>query len=141
MIELSPKLRELVLTFDVPANDFFVEAETKVKLLNVVKPTRANWKAFRKRDVRYDMLKERFTKRMVSSGENFDYSKQIFDEDYIDSDGDGYQNDFERALGMDSFRTDGPHHLPMQYYGEVDKKQRISFIRYKNSHGNNWGRI
>ena len=26
--------------------------------INVVKPTRANWKAFRKRDVRYDMLKE-----------------------------------------------------------------------------------
>ena len=43
------------------------------------------------------------------------------------------KNDFERALGMDSLGTDSPHHLPMQYYGEVDKKQRISFIRYKNS--------
>ena len=33
---------------------------------------------------------------------------------------------------MDSLGTDSPHHLTMQYYGEVDKKQRISFIRCKN---------
>ena len=30
------------LTFDVPANDQYVEAETQVKILTVVKPTREN---------------------------------------------------------------------------------------------------
>ena len=79
----------VVLTFDVPANQFFVEAETKIKILKVVKPTHINWKAFRKRDVRYSILQERFAKRMTSSGDNPLYARKIFDEDYSDSDGDG----------------------------------------------------
>ena len=34
---------------------------------------------------------------------------------------------------MDSLGPDSSHHLPIQYLGEIDGKQRISFIRYKNS--------
>ena len=120
------------LTFNVSGNDYFVAAETKVKLLNVVKPTRENWKAFRKRDVRYQMLSDRFVKRMHLAGHETIYSRKIFDEDYSDSDGDGYENVFERALGLDSLGIDSPHHLPMQYIDQVDGKQRISFIRYIN---------
>jgi hypothetical protein len=123
----------VTLTFNVPGNDFFVEAETQVKILNVVKPTRANWKSFRKRDVRYDILRERFAKRMVSYGYDLSYAGKIFDEDYSDSDGDGYRNDFERALGLDSLGSDDPSHLPLLYVGDSDGKQRISFIQYQDS--------
>ena len=98
----------------------------------MVKPSKENWKAFRKQDVRYSMLKDRFAKRMLSSGMDVDYSGKVFDEDYIDSDGDGYDNIFERALGLDSLGTDSPYHLPMQYIDPVDGLQRISFIRYEN---------
>ena len=38
------------------------------------------------------------------------YSRKDFDEDYSDSDGDGYENVFERALGLNSLRIDSPHH-------------------------------
>ena len=123
----------VVLTFDVPANDQYVEAETKVKILKIVKPTRANWKRLRERDVRFSVLRERFVSRMSSSGVDPSYAGKVFNEGYVDSDGDGYQNDFERALGMDSLGADSPDHLPMQYLGETDGKQRISFIRFKDS--------
>ena len=92
--KIIPKADSVSLTFDVPGM-IFVAAETQVKLLNVVKPSKENWKAFRKQDVRYSMLKDRFAKRMLSSGMDVDYSGKVFDEDYIDSDGDGYDNIFE----------------------------------------------
>ena len=75
------------------------------------------------------MLKDRFAKRMLSSGMDVDYSGKVFDEDYIDSDGDGYDNIFERALGLDSLGTDSPYHLPMQYIDPVDGlRKRISYL-------------
>jgi len=109
-----------------------VEAETQFKILKVLKPTRENWKKVRERDVRFDVLRERFVRRMVSSGVEGNYAMKVFNEGYVDSDGDGFENDFERALGLDSLGPDSSHHLPIQYLGSSDGKQRISFIRYIN---------
>jgi hypothetical protein len=122
----------VVLSFDVPADENYVEAETQFKILKVVKPTRENWKKVRERDVRFDVLRERFVRRMVSSGVEGNYAMKVFNEGYVDSDGDGFENDFERALGLDSLGPDSSHHLPIQYLGSSDGKQRISFIRYIN---------
>jgi hypothetical protein len=122
----------VVLSFDVPADENYVEAETQFKILKVVKPTRENWKKVRERDVRFDVLRERFVRRMVSSGVVGNYAMKVFNEGYVDSDGDGFENDFERALGLDSLGPDSSHHLPIQYLGSSDGKQRISFIRYIN---------
>jgi hypothetical protein len=120
----------VVLSFDVPADENYVEAETQFKILKVLKPTRENWKKVRERDVRFDVLRERFVRRMVSSGVEGNYAMKVFNEGYVDSDGDGFENDFERALGLDSLGPDSSHHLPIQYLGSSDGKQRISFIRY-----------
>ena len=56
--------------------------------------------------------------------------QKIFDEDYSDSDGDGWSNFFERAMGTDSLGPDYKHHLPQQLI-LPDNKQRMTFIRYK----------
>jgi hypothetical protein len=129
--KIIPKTEGTVsLTFNVPENNFFVAADTEVKLLSIVKPTRENWKRLRKVDVRYEVLKDRFSKRMELTGMDPHYAAKIFDEDYADSDGDGYRNDFERALGMDSLGLDSPHHLPLQFISQTDAKQRISFIKH-----------
>ena len=123
----------VVLSFNVPGNENYVEAETQVKTLTVVRPTRENWMKFRQKDVRFDVLRQRFISRMLRSGVDQNYATKVFNEGYVDSDGDGLKNFYERALGLDSLGPDSSHHLPIQYLGEIDGKQRISFIRYKNS--------
>ena len=60
--------------------------------------------------------------------------KKIFNEDYSDSDGDGYSNLFERAIGSDSLGPDRPQDHPIQLLGP-DNRQRISFVRYKDQNG------
>ena len=40
---------------------------------------------------------------MISRGIGTSESIQIFDEDYSDSDGDGFSNIFERSMGLDSW--------------------------------------
>ena len=57
-------------------------------------------------------------------------ARKVFNEDYADSDGDGYSNLFERAIGTDSLGPDKRHHLPQQVV-MADNKQRITFVRYK----------
>lgn len=58
-------------------------------------------------------------------------ARKIFDEDYSDSDGDGFSNLFERAIGSDSLGPDNWKDLPFRPRSN-DGKQRISFIRYVN---------
>ena len=60
--------------------------------------------------------------------------KKIFNEDYSDSDGDGYSNLFERAIGSDSLGPDRPQDHPIQPLSS-DNRQRISFVRYKEHNG------
>ena len=134
--QIVPKVEgNVTLYFNVPASENYLKAETQFKILSVVKPTRENWRKVREKDVRFVNVRERFVRRMVLSGVEENYAKKIFNEGYVDSDGDGYSNDFERALGMDSLGSDSPHHLPMQFLGESDERQRISFIRLRDPLG------
>jgi hypothetical protein len=122
----------VTLTFNSPGNAFFVPAEPQTKSFTVVEPSRSVWKAFRRGDVRYQNITSRFSSRLLSRNPGLTQVEalKIFDEDYTDSDGDGYSNLFERALGTDSLGPDRRHDLPMQpLHG--DNRQRISFIRWK----------
>jgi hypothetical protein len=58
----------------------------------------------------------------------------VFNEGYSDSDNDGYSNVFERAIGSDSLGPDRKQDLPIQL-NYSDGRQRISFVRYKESDG------
>jgi hypothetical protein len=58
-------------------------------------------------------------------------ARRVFDEDYSDSDGDGYSNLFERAIGSDSLGPDNWKHLPFRPR-LIGGNQAISFIRFKS---------
>ena len=123
----------VTLSFDVPASLFYVAAETQTKILPVVRPTKSAWLEYRKNDVRYERIKDRFSARILTKSPEStnDEARQVFDEDYSDSDGDGYSNLFERAMGLDSLGADNPQFMPIKLPDTTDGKQRISFIRYK----------
>ena len=61
--------------------------------------------------------------------------KRVFNEDYTDSDGDGYSNLFERAIASDSLGTDRFEHLP-SFPVLNDNRPRISFVRYSKDSNN-----
>ena len=126
---------EVSLSFIVPENAYYVASEKHLKRLKVVAPTRSAWIEYRKQDVRYARIQDRFASRLTARDANKSYPESLrtFDEDYADSDGDGYSNLFERAMGLDSLGPDNPQHLPNKLMDGTDGKQRISFIRYKNS--------
>jgi len=121
----------VTLTFEMPESEFYVAAETVQKKLTVVLPRKDAWKKFRKADVRYNHILSRFTERLLARNPDLNSSEaqKIFDEDYSDSDGDGWSNFFERAMGTDSLGPDYSHHLPQQLILS-DNKQRMTFIRY-----------
>ena len=124
----------VTLTFSSPGNDFFLPADPQTKTFTVVEPSRSVWKAFRRGDVRYTDIMTRFTDRLLSRNPGLTQveAEKIFDEDYSDSDGDGYSNLFERALGSDSLGPDRRQDLPLQpMLG--DNRQRISFVRWKSN--------
>ena len=54
------------LRFDVPASLNYVAAETQIKILPVVRPTKEAWLAYRKNDVRYNRIQSRFSDRLIS---------------------------------------------------------------------------
>ncbi len=126
-----------MLSFVVPPNQYYVTSETHYKTLQVVRPTKQAWLNFRNNDVRRTRIQDRFASRVIArdSSKNYSESKKIFDEDYADSDGDGYSNLFERAMGLDSLGPDKPQHLPIQLADTVDGRQRISFIKYRDPIG------
>ena len=44
----------------MPASLNYVAAETQIKILPVVRPTKEAWLAYRKNDVRYNRIQSRF---------------------------------------------------------------------------------
>ena len=128
---------QVTLSFVIPESEFYLVSETVFKTLTIVDPTREAWDAFRRSDVRYDKILERFTQRFhglnpsLSLFDATEKARKVFNENYTDSDGDGYSNLFERAVGSDSLGPDRRHHLPQQVF-MPDNKQRISFVRYKS---------
>ena len=124
----------VLLSFDVPESEFFVAAETVQKSITVIKPSKQAWRNFRRNDVRYNQTRDKFLDRLSARDPFVDpiSAAKVFDEDYSDSDSDGFSNLFERALGLDSLGPDNRQHLPLQIIKPTDNRQRLSFIRYKN---------
>ena len=125
-----------ILTFHAPGNASFVVAESVSKSINVIEPSKQAWRRFRQGDVRYFKTENRFIERLLLRNPLLDIiqGKKIFNEDYSDSDGDGYSNLFERAIGSDSLGPDRPQDHPIQPLSS-DNRQRISFVRYKEHNG------
>jgi hypothetical protein len=120
------------LNFTAPGNANFIAAPPVPRSLTVVKPTKEAWLAFRLGDVRYDGTRARFVRRLMTrEGLLESEARRVFDEDYSDSDGDGYSNLFERAIGSDSLGPDNWKHLPFRPR-LIGGNQAISFIRFKS---------
>jgi hypothetical protein len=127
------KVGTALLTFYAPGNASFVVAESDSKSINIVAPSKQVWRQFRQGDVRYQGIQGPFINRTLLRNPLLDtiQARKIFNEEYSDSDGDGYSNLFERAVGSDSLGPDRLQDLPVQPI-LPDNRQRISFIRYKS---------
>ena len=134
-IELFPVgIGTVDLTITAPGNAQYVPAEPVTRLLTVVKPTKKAWLAFRRGDVRYDGTRERFVRRLMArEGLSESNAKKVFDEDYSDSDGDGFSNLFERAIGSDSLGPDNWKDLPFRSHSKTRQQpSAISIVRFKS---------
>jgi hypothetical protein len=100
----------------------------------VIQPSKQAWRNFRRNDVRYNQTRDKFLDRLSARDPFSDpiSAAKVFDEDYSDSDSDGFSNLFERALGLDSLGPDDRQHLPLQIIKPTDQRQRLSFIRYQD---------
>jgi hypothetical protein len=123
----------VTLTIEAPGNALFVPAEPVTRQLTVIEPSKEAWRLLRRGDVRYDGTRERFVRRLIARDPVLSLSdaQKIFDEDYSDSDGDGFSNLFERATGSDSLGPDNWKHLPFRPR-LIGGNQAISFIRFKS---------
>jgi hypothetical protein len=101
-------------------------------MLKIIDVNKTVWRQFRKGDVRYLGIQNRFLERALLKNPLLDsiQARKIFNEDYTDSDGDGYSNLFERAIGSDSLANDRPQDLPYRPLLN-DNRPRVSFVRYK----------
>jgi hypothetical protein len=124
------------LTFNAPGNQSYVAADPVTRSINIIAPSKRAWRIFRKGDVRYFKTEDRFIERLLLRNPLIGtvQGKKVFNEDYSDSDGDGYSNLFERAIGSDSLGPDRPQDHPTQPLNP-DNRQRISFVRYKDQNG------
>jgi len=129
-------LGTVTLTFSAPGNESFVTASPISRTMEVVLPNKQIWRQFRKGDVRYSKIQDRFSRKTLLRNLNLNSEqvKKVFNEGYSDSDNDGYSNVFERAIGSDSLGPDRKQDLPIQL-NYSDGRQRISFVRYKESDG------
>ena len=65
---------------------------------------------------------DRFSSRLTARGAELAESTEVFDEDYSDSDGDGFSNLFERSMGLDS-PPENPEYLPFKVKDTTDGRQ------------------
>jgi len=130
---VARKPGEVTLTFYLPEDEEFAQAVNRTRKVEVIRPTKDAWINNRKNDPRYASLKNKYLSRKRLSASPMISEESLiteFDNDQADSDGDGYSNLFERALGMDSLgfdRSGGPSMMVRE-----DHKPSISFIRYSN---------
>jgi len=129
---IAQKTGTVTLYFDIPATSEYAEAITLSRTLEVVNPTKEAWINMRKNDPRYNKVKENFISQRLSQMSSWtsEQAEYEFDLSMADSDGDGYSNLYERALGMDSLGFD--RHGGSQQVKTIHGKPSISFIRYKD---------
>ena len=116
----------------------------------IMKPSSTAFFDERRQDPRYDAVKSKFTRKLLSKASlkgliDLDGDGSItsadaellFDSDDYDSDGDGMSNFMERAFGGDSLNNDSKSAKPRPIM-KKDGKQRIGFLRY-NADSNSEG--
>jgi len=119
------------LTFHVSSKSGFAPSNPATKVIEVVPPSRKFWLENRRNDPRYSQVKERFVQRMLKFKPHLNRQsiESEFDLDQGDSDGDGFSNLYERALGMDSLASERPSSL-VSSPPSTDGLNRITFIRF-----------
>jgi hypothetical protein len=128
----------------------FNAASPVVREFHIVKPSSTAFFDERRMDPRYDAVKAKFTRKLLSKAAlkgliDLDGDGSIttadaellFDSDDYDSDGDGMSNFMERAFGGDSLSNDSKSAKPRPIM-KKDGKQRIGFLRY-NADSNSEG--
>jgi hypothetical protein len=128
----------------------FNAASPVVREFHIVKPSSTAFFDERRQDPRYDAVKTKFTRKLLSKAAlkgliDLDGDGSIttadaellFDSDDYDSDGDGMSNFMERAFGGDSLSNDSKSAKPRPIM-KKDGKQRLGFLRY-NSDSNSEG--
>jgi len=125
-------------------------ASDVVRSFYIVKPSSTAFFDERRMDPRYDAVKAKFTRKLLSKAAlkgliDLDGDGSIttadaellFDSDDYDSDGDGMSNFMERAFGGDSLSNDSKSAKPRPIM-KKDGKQRLGFLKY-NSDSNSEG--
>jgi len=115
-----------------------------VRSFDIIKPSSTAFFDERRMDPRYDAVKSKFTRKLLSKAAlkgliDLDGDGSItaadaellFDSDDYDSDGDGMSNFMERAFGGDSLSNDSKSAKPRPIM-KKDGKQRLGFLRYNN---------
>ena len=94
--QIIPKATgSVTLSFVIPESEFYLVSDIFSKKINVVSPTLEAWREFRKSDVRYEGILERFTQRYMALNPDMteflatEKARKVFNEDYSDSDGMG----------------------------------------------------
>ena len=125
-------------------------ASPVVRELNIIKPSSTAFFDERRMDPRYDAVKAKFTRKLLSKAAlkglidldgdgsiTISDAELLFDSDDYDSDGDGMSNFMERAFGGDSLSNDSKSAKPRPIM-KKDGKQRLGFLRY-NADSNSEG--
>jgi hypothetical protein len=131
-------------------NGSYNAASNVVRSFDIIKPSSTAFFDERRMDPRYDAVKSKFTRKLLSKAAlkgliDLDGDGSIttadaellFDSDDYDSDGDGMSNFMERAFGGDSLSNDSKSAKPRPIM-KKDGKQRIGFLRY-NADSNSEG--
>jgi hypothetical protein len=122
------------ITFTVTAsqvgNGQYHAAADIDRVFTIKKPGKNAYYEERRSDLRFDTKKQKFKMRFPGiSSEKSDY---FFSSDAFDSDGDGLTNLEERAFGGDSLGNDSRSVRPKKISKPGDRKNYISFTRYKD---------
>jgi hypothetical protein len=125
-------------------------ASDVVRSFDIVKPSSTAFFDERRQDPRYEAVKTKFTRKLLSKAAlkglidldgdgsiTISDAELLFDSDDYDSDGDGMSNFMERAFGGDSLSNDSKTAKPRPIM-KKDGKQRLGFLRY-NADSNSEG--
>ena len=125
-------------------------ASDVVRSFDIVKPSSTAFFDERRQDPRYEAVKTKFTRKLLSKAAlkglidldgdgsiTISDAELLFDSDDYDSDGDGMSNFMERAFGGDSLSNDSKTSKPRPIM-KKDGKQRLGFLRY-NADSNSEG--
>ena len=120
-------------------NSSYHAAAAIERTIKIKKPGKNAFFEERRMDARFDTKKAKFKQRFP--GLSDEKASYLFDSDGYDSDGDGLTNLEERAFGGDSLGNDSRSVAPKRISKPGDRKNYISFTRYKDSFNNGDDRI